>query len=339
MELTFDRTERIVGTFVIGIAILILSTVVVIGRGKDWFEKSIVYYTTFNEGYNLQVATPVKLFKADIGKVRQITLGENKVRVKLSILQKYQSRIRLDSVAVVESPTFIGSEYVSIVPGSAAADPIPPEGEIPSRERKSIADILAEFQVEKTAKMVVRAIQNLTEITDSLNDPKGPLHTTLTNVSAISGHVEAVAGGVKKGNGSLGSLISTRELMDDIMARLDQVETILDNVGTAAAKAPVAMDRVNASLTDINSGSENIEQIVADIKIATQSLKDILENVKTGSHDIPRITNTTKEGIAEIRKGVANIDKVVQSLQKNILIRGNLPVDPPLQDTSTGLRE
>ncbi|MGD9212743.1 MAG: MlaD family protein, partial [Desulfobacteraceae bacterium] len=149
MDLTFNRMERIVGTFVIGIIILLLSTVVIIGRGKNWFEKSVIYFTTFNEGYNLQINTPVKLFKADIGKVKKITLVENKVKVKLSILQKYQSRIRMDSVAVVESPTFIGSEYVSIVPGSTEALPIPEEGEIPSRERTSIADILEKFQVEK----------------------------------------------------------------------------------------------------------------------------------------------------------------------------------------------
>lgn len=339
MELTFNRMERIVGIFVIGIAVLLLSTMVFIGRGKDWFEKSIVYYTTFNEGYNLQVATPVKLFKTDIGRVKQITLVENKVRVKLSILQKYESRIRVDAVAAVESPTFIGSEYVSIVPGSPSADPIPPEGEIPSKERKSIADILAEFQVERTARMIVQAIQNIAEITAALNDPQGALYATLNNISTTTGHIKGITGDVRQGSGSLGSLVSTRELMDEVMARLNQVEVILGNVDTAAAKTPLAMDRVNTSLTSLNGTSENIDHIVVGIKDATENLKEILENVKTGSHDVPVITNTTKEGIAEIREGVADIDKVVQSLQKNILIRGNLPSDPKMHDTSTGLRK
>ena len=77
MQLKFTRMEKAVGAFVIGIVVLLLSTVIIIGRGKDWFEKYATYYTTFNEGYNFQENTPVKLFKTDIGKVKQITLAEN----------------------------------------------------------------------------------------------------------------------------------------------------------------------------------------------------------------------------------------------------------------------
>jgi phospholipid/cholesterol/gamma-HCH transport system substrate-binding protein len=338
MDLTFNQMERIVGAFVIGIAVLLLSTVVIIGRGKNWFEKSVVYYTIFNEGYNLQTNTPVKLFKADIGKVKQIILVENKVRVKLTILQKYQTRIRTDSVAVVESPTFIGSEYVSIIPGSASAVPIPPEGEIPSRERKSIADILSEVQVEKTAKTIVQAVQDLADFAAAINDPKGPIYTTLKNISKASGHVEHITGDVQKGNGTLGSLVRTRELMDTILARLSQVENILEDVGKATAKTPLAMDHVNSSLTTLNDTSKDINDIVAKIQNAAEDLKIILDNVKQGSDDVPRITQTTKEGIKEIREGVANIDKVVKSIQKNILIRGNLPPNPELNEAPTGVR-
>ena len=74
MDLNYSRTDKIVGTFVICIAILLLSTVVIIGRGKDWFKKYVTYYTTFEESYNLEVNAAVKLFKTDIGKVKEITL-------------------------------------------------------------------------------------------------------------------------------------------------------------------------------------------------------------------------------------------------------------------------
>jgi phospholipid/cholesterol/gamma-HCH transport system substrate-binding protein len=345
MDLTFNQMERIVGTFVIGITILLLSTVVIIGRGKNWFEKSVTYYTIFNEGYNLQTNTPVKLFKTDIGKVKQIILVENKVRVKLSVLQKYQTRIRMDSVAVVESPTFIGSEYVSIIPGSASAIPIPPEGEIPSRERKSIASILSEFQVEKTAKMVVQAVQDLADFAAVINNPKGPINITLENISKASGHIEHVTGDIQKGNGTLGSLVRTRELMDAVLARLGQVEIILEDVGKAAAKTPLAMDQVNSSLTtlddtskDINDMVVQIASVIVNIQKATKDLKIILDNMKQGSDDVPRITQTAKEGIREIREGVANINKVVKSLQKNILIRGNIPPNPELGEVPAGVR-
>ncbi len=111
---------------------------VILGRGKDWFADEVTFYTSFKESYNLQVNAAVKLFKADIGKVKRISLGEDNVNVQLAILAKYASRIRQDAVAVVDSPTLIGSEYISIVPGAPNAPKIPVGGMIPSIEKKSI---------------------------------------------------------------------------------------------------------------------------------------------------------------------------------------------------------
>ncbi len=117
MELTYNRKEKIVGIFVIFIGLLLLSTVIILGRGKNWFQDYNTYYTTFDESYNLKVGADVKLFKTNIGKVKAISV-ENKVRIKLAILSKYESRIRTDTLITVESPTFVGSEYISILPGT-----------------------------------------------------------------------------------------------------------------------------------------------------------------------------------------------------------------------------
>ena len=63
-----------------------------------------------------------------------------------------------------------------------------------------------------------------------------------------------------------------------------------------------------------------------------------MANAEEGSYDIPRITQSARYGIEEIREGVENIDKVVQSLQQNVLIRSNLPPEPVGQNTDAGLR-
>ena len=159
MEITYSRKEKIVGIFVISIALLLLSAIIVIGRGKNWFENYNTYYTTFNESYNLKVGADVKLFKTNIGKVKELTV-EDKVRVKLVILEKYKSRIRTNTLATVESPTLIGSEYISIIPGSADSPLLPQEGDISSKAKKSIADVIAEYEVEKTVRTLFQAIED-----------------------------------------------------------------------------------------------------------------------------------------------------------------------------------
>ena len=330
MEVDYNKKEKIVGTFVIGIVVIMLAMLIIIGRGKDWFKTYITYYTTFDESYNLREDAAVKLYKADIGKVKKITLAEDKVKVELVILEDYSSRIRSDSVAIVDSPTFIGSEYISIIPGSADAPLIKEGGKIPSREKKSVDDILAEFEVEKTAKMVIPAIQDVAEVAQIMRDPEGPLFASLDSFNRTLSYFEKVARDIEAGKGTIGGIIRSRELLDKILSDLDKLGEILENINKASSKTPVIMDQVQDNLAAIKKIGDDVSESVSSIK---RIVKQVEEN-----RDIPEITHSVKNGIKEIRDSVDEIDKVVQSLQKNFLIKSKLPPEEEPENIDAGLR-
>ena len=345
MITNYSTTEKSVGLFVICITVLLFATVVILGRGKGWFAEEVTFYTTFEESYNLQVNAAVKLFKADIGKVKRISLGEDHVSVELAVLSQYASRIREDSVAMVDSPTLIGSEYISIVPGTSAEPKIPAGGMIPSIEKKSISDILKEFEVEKTAMLTVQMLQNLADLVTILRDPRGPIMMTLTNLEKTSNHLAQIIHRIERGEGALGSLVTSRELIDRVLLNIDKVNIVLDDVQSASAKGPIIMDQVSGNLTTIQAAGtgvvENVQtlkSILEDARLSLETIQVILYNLKQGSQDIPRVTNTAKEGIREIREGVEDIDRVVQSLQRNMFIRSNLPDETMSMDTDAGIR-
>ena len=344
MDLDYSRKERIVGTFIIFIAVLLLSAVILLGRGKNWFKEYNTYYTTFDESYNLKVGADVKLFKTTIGKVKRISV-ENKVRIKLAILEKYESRIRTDTLVTVESPTFVGSEYISIIPGSSDSRILPQEGEIKSKAKKSISDIMDEFEVEKTAKKFVHAIQNLSEFTEKLNDPAGPMLSTLENVRKTTANIEAVTSSVEAGEGTLGNLIKSTQLMDMLSSRLEKVSEILEHVSSATAKTPELVDQTQATIVQLKETRESIaegldilKRILVDIENNMPTITNILQNAEKGSQDVPHITQSVAQGIQEARQEIENVDKIIQSLEKNILIRGNLPPEPVVENTDADLR-
>ena len=332
MDLDFSKKEKIVGTFIIFIVVILLTTVVIIGRGKDWFKTYIIYYTTFDESYNLKEDAAVKLFKADIGKVKQIILVENRVKVNLAILEEYSSRIRSDSVASVESPTFIGSEYISIKPGSADSPLIPKDGEINSTSKKSISDIMLEFQVEETAKKVIRAVQDLSEIMQIMRDPNGPFFTAFDNINKTIFHFEAIVRDIQAGKGTVGGILKSSAILQIILDDLDKVTQILESLAEASSKTPEITNKVQDNLA-------TIQKIGEEVLDSISSIKRILKEVEKGSHDIPEVMQTTKRGIREIREGVENIDSVVQSLKKSLLIRPNLPPEPKGKNIDAGLRQ
>lgn len=345
MDMTYSRTEKLVGLFVLGVFLLLLATVVVLGRGKDWFRTYIEYYTSFDESYGLEVDTPVKLFKTEIGRVKRITLVGDRVEVELIVLEEYASRLTSGSRVTVESPTLIGSEYVSIKPGPASAPPIPKGGIIPSRPRRSLTGLLAEFEVEKTAKKLVQAIQDISEITAVLKDPHGPLISTLENMGSATGDLKMITRDLRAGKGTIGSLLKTRELIDRIHGRVDQVGDILDSVDAAAGKAPGAMDLVQDNLAGLGTIRERIveridriEPILTEIEETVSLMRKMLQNMEPASRDLPALTGSSRTLLENIDERMDEIDDILKAVQENFLIKPNLPQSPEAKSIDSGLR-
>lgn len=345
MELNFNRKEKIVGTFIIVIVVLMIAVIITIGRGKDWFKTYNTYYTDFNQSYNLKANTPVKLFNANIGKVKKIHLVGDKVEVTLKILKEQSSRIRVDSIATVESPTFIGSEYIAIIPGNKDSPLIPNEGMIHSKAKKSISDYMNEFQVEKTAKMVIKAAQEITKIIQVMRDPKGPLFTAFAKTNKTLDHIEKITRNIESGKGTLGNILTSEALLDQIRGNLNKVGDILGNISVASAKIPDTVNYANDNLSTMKTIENgileripDIKKILKDVEKTVVKLKITVSNMEKGSYDVPKVTRSAVRGIHEIRSAVENIDKVVESLKQNFLIKPNLPPEPEGINTDTGLR-
>ncbi len=266
MELKFKRQEKIVGTFMVIVVLLLLTSVIIIGRGKDWFKTYVTYYTMFDETYNLSVNAPVKMSKADIGKVKEITLHEDKVRVKLAILSDYTSRIRSDSIAQVESPTFIGSEYVSIKPGTTKGTLLKEGAEIPSKAKKSIEDLIAEFKIEETAKKVIAAVQDLSDIAAQMHDPNGPLFTALNSANDTLRNVEGITRGLNEGKGTAGELLKSEKLLNQVYAELDRIDKILANMQEGSRDIPRITTSVRRGVNEIREDVKRIDDVVQSIR-------------------------------------------------------------------------
>lgn len=315
MELKFSRMDRVVGIFIIVVLALMVGSVVLIGRGKDWFRPTVTYYAEFKENYNLAPGSPVKLYKADIGKVRSVALVGDAVRVRLSIFEEYRTRFREDTVVTVESPTLIGSEYVAVRPGKPESRLIEPGGTVKSEEKRTLSEILAEYEVEETARRLTETIRNLADIIDELRDPEGPLFRSLNSIEKNLRNMETVTADLKDGKGTVGQLLRSDELIDRVNTSMERLDNVLKNLEGATP------------------------EVTANLKESMEKIREITAHLEKGSRDVPAVIRTTKRGIQELRDGIDEINRVVKSLEKNPLIRGNLPPKPEGKDLDAGLRK
>jgi phospholipid/cholesterol/gamma-HCH transport system substrate-binding protein len=315
MELKFSRMDRVVGIFLIAILALMVGTVVLIGRGKDWFRPTVTYYAQFKENYNLAPGSSVKLYKAEIGHVKDVQLVGDAVRVRMSIFEEYHTRFREDTVATVESPTFIGSEYLAIRPGKPDSPLVPSGGTIKSEEKKTLAQILAEYEVEETAKRLTETIRNLADIVDELRDPQGPLFVSLNSIEKNLKNLETVTTGLKEGEGTAGKLLRSDDLINRVNTSMERLDKVLQSVEGVTP------------------------EVTANLRESMEKIREITVTLEKGSREVPAVIRTTKRGIQELRDGLTEVDRVVKALEQSPLIRGNLPPKPEGKDLDAGLRK
>jgi phospholipid/cholesterol/gamma-HCH transport system substrate-binding protein len=307
--------ERMTGAFILLTLIVFLFTVAVVGRGKNWFRKHIVYYTTFEEGYNLVSGSRVKLLGTDIGSVTDVLLTkDNKVKVKVRVLAEYGSRIRANSVATVESPTVIGSEYINIRPGTSKAAVIPPEGLIPTKEKKKFTEYLEQYEIGEKLEHIGKILEDLAQITGQLRDPHGPFFGTLANLQQVTGTVEA-------GEGSLGRLVKSDELyehMDTFVSTLQETADYLVRAGV-----------------NIEKGSEHLEKATREGPEMIDKTQELLDRLLKVTLILEKVMTEVPEISAQAREGMQEVNRILDSVKENFLIRPHLP--PPPESETHGL--
>ena len=304
MRVQYSTMERMTGGFILLTLLIFLFTVAVVGRGKNWFRKHVVFYTTFQEGYNLVSGSRVKLLGTDIGSVVEVALSEsNQARVKIRVLADYAPRIRANSVATVESPTVIGSEYININPGTTGAPPIPPEGEIPTKEKKKLMEYLEEYEVGAKLENIGKILEDLAQIT----------------------------GTVGAGEGSLGRLVKSDELYQ-------QIHDELDGIGRFVATLQETADHLARAGAKIEEGSKNVEKVTREAPEMVDKVQELLDRLLRVNALMEKAMVEVPEISTQAREGMREVNLILESVKKNFLIRPNLPPSPESESHGLEIR-
>jgi phospholipid/cholesterol/gamma-HCH transport system substrate-binding protein len=301
MEEGFTHKEQLAGGFLLVLILITMVTLLVIAQGKGWFQTQNTYLIKFRQGYNLHQGSLVKMFNAEVGKVAMLgitqTSGQPQVEVTLKVNQEYANLIRQDSVAEVVSPTLIGSEYVEISPGTSGYPKIEPYGTIPSRERKSVTEHLAELASEENILKVKTMLAHLAQFSEDLKNDEKILQAALK-------HINEVFLDLAEGKGTLGMLVMQKDLYNRMNQAIDHMDKFL-------VEAKVLM-------TDFKPTASNLGVFTQSINQEIEPLKAIVANIKAGSEELP--------DLMEAATGTARSAKqTMDAIKANPLIRMTAP--------------
>ena len=117
-----QRQNIKVGVFVIGLSVTVLGTIFVLGGSTEMLEDRYTLQGKWEDVAGLKEGAVVRLAGWDVGEVKSIefsdSLEQKELTVQMTVMARYQTRIRADSEARIDTVGVLGDKYVAISMGS-----------------------------------------------------------------------------------------------------------------------------------------------------------------------------------------------------------------------------
>src|SRR5207248_6098016 len=287
-NLSQARIHQIVGWFVLVPVLVLVSVLVVVRQNENLFEKKYHVTTVFSEGFGLKVGYPVILLGLEVGRVGKIEFTEqNNTRFTLTILQKYQEKIRANSVAKIgKSGGLLGDPQIEITPGNKNLPVIADGGHIESDEP---FDLMATVRtmLDSTGKTLVKVDGVVEEVQATVKTG----HAALVHVEEASAGLPEVMGNIKE---------TTATIKETSTTIKNASQNIAKEVPALAASARKSLNRVGDVMEDVKASTEKLPPILENLKATTEDVRGLTHN------DVPPLVHSvqgTMDDVNEILVG------------------------------------
>ncbi|MGA2980794.1 MAG: MlaD family protein [Terriglobales bacterium] len=312
-------------TVVIASAILMVLIFLMSGTG-GWFTRKITLRSYFDNAGGLREGAPVRLAGVDIGNVKTVRVVSGKpatpVEVTMKVNTEYSFNLRKDSVTLLSTAGVLGETYVDI-DSSTAKGPLATNGDtLPAQNQPDIQD-------------VVRASQG-----------------TLQNMDSLLKRVDRIMTFIESGQGSIGKVIYSPALYDQLNATVVEFKGLVDDVQNgkgslgplftsdeAYKKAIAAIDKLNAMVDDLQQGKGTAGKLLKDSELfdnankAIANVRQLTDDINAGKGAIGKMTHD-QEFANRLQTLTNNLAELSERLQKGEGTAGMLFKDPALYNNS-----
>jgi ABC-type transporter Mla subunit MlaD len=326
MRVPLNRIEKMTGVAVLLAGALLALWLVMASRKAvgDLLRGTTKYHVVAGTGMGTNVGSPVMLYDVEVGSVSAVTFIEDPAypekRVRFTIrIDARAARMLTEETTVVLGTglSALGSSTVELKPAGKGL--LKPGSTLIAAERPSLLHMLT---------------KDAAAFMDQLSHLMAEAEPILKNVREITEKV-------RQGHGIAGHLLANDELAEQVHSSLDDIRKLLASVDGVVRKADGALDAAPAitknlshasgeadkALVHVNAAIEAVPQIVTALQATISELHQLLLTIKVAAAYAPELARKADTSIDEAQR-------LVEALQKNFLIRGNLPSRPDARTES-----
>lgn len=318
MKNTLETRLGLFVALVVFAAFLIINTV----GGLDKFRRGLHVHALFNTAHELKQGDSVKMAGVEVGRVQEITLSTNKVKVTMKLRPKAakDGLVKTDSTATIKFTGLMGQNFVQIDFGSPGARKLEDNQYLDTVEQADLNAIMVKLE------NVATGVENLTKsftgdkidnllgpFTDFLKQNSGPLTATIANMQAVSAQVA-------EGKGTIGKLINDDALYSSALVTIS-------NLQSTGNEVKLTLDEARKIINGVNAGEGSLGRLVKDealyveataamanFKDSMEQAKEILEKMNQGDGTIGKLIND-QEFYRNAKLTLQKVDKATESLE------------------------
>lgn len=339
-----------VGLLILFALVSLAAAIFLIGEERNLFKDQNDYYARFLSVGGLNPGNPVQLNGVKVGSIQRVILPrdpeESRIRVELSIDERYAERLREDSTARIQSLGLLGDKYVEISSGSAASPIIPPGSEIPVDEPPGMSALMASgedvianvTEISAVLRVILKRIEAGEGMVGELVSDREAGARITTNLLETMDSIQQVADRIENGEGVIPRLITDREMAQRLERTLASSEALMASMEEGEGLVPALMND--------RETRQRFESTLASLETSATNLASFTDELKAGEGVLPKLffdEEYGREVTGEISELVDRLNRIAEKIDRGDGTAGALINDPEIynavNDIVVGINE
>lgn len=278
-----QQTARVGLFFLLGVA-LIWVTFETLSGGRVFKDKGYPLIAKFQTLKSLKPGDEVRMAGVKIGDVQKTLLSGQRAEAVLRIDSNVH--VKADAVAQIAMQGLIGTNTISIDLGSPGAPDLKAGGELRTLEAPDLNTVMA--QIGDLGKKLEASLGSLGTALNGDAQHPGLVHNidrlvteNRENINATVANLRQVTDKINQGQGTIGKLINSPELHDQMVASLAQIQSAAVEAKTFIASAQTIVDQVKSGKGPIGTLVFD-EKAGNDLKVSIANLRLVSDKLANG---------------------------------------------------------
>ena len=276
------RLRRKVRLFLLTAALLGIATLITVAARQGVFTQTIPLHFFSESAQEITKGMAVKVVGFKIGKVEEVAIEpDNRIKVRINVNDNYVRLIPRDSVARVTKEGLIGASMIEIQPGQDRTRVVAADDVLRFERDSGLGEI-----AKKITDQVIPILQDVKQITASINDPAGDVKLAVRNISeatvALRASSQELQQLLHQGNQKVDVLSGQ---VSAVLEKTDQnMLLVKKNLTTLDTALPGLLLKVDGTLDNVRrisqEGADKVPGLLHDGKAVAGDAREIVSGAK-----------------------------------------------------------